>query len=124
MSIKHREHNRFPGEILIRDFSGQVAVRDIIGSWQILLEQNQITEATRGVINNITGCELQMDLESFKELISFLKSNEKFRRIKLAVISDDPRTIVFPTLGEKREQELKIKPFSTLDAAEEWILSS
>lgn len=63
-----------------------------------------------------------MNIESFDILLSYLKKQEYLSKIKLAVICDNPRTIVFPSLGERKEKELKIKPFSTMDAAVDWII--
>ena len=64
-----------------------------------------------------------MDMQSFDILISYLKKQDYLSKIKLAVICDNPRTIIFPTLGERQEQELQIKPFSTMEAAVDWILT-
>jgi hypothetical protein len=63
-----------------------------------------------------------MDMESFKTLIAYLKKEDSIKKIKLALISDNPETMVFPFLGENRESELKIKPFSTMEAAVNWII--
>jgi len=81
-----------------------------------------ISNATKGIINNISSCALHMDMDSFKVLINFLKTQDLLKKTKLAVICDNPKTIVFPALGESKEDELKIKPFSTMNAAVNWVL--
>lgn len=63
-----------------------------------------------------------MDMESFKILLTYLKKHENLKRIKLAVLCDHPKTIIFPALGESKEPERRIKPFSTMDAAVHWII--
>jgi hypothetical protein len=122
MSILYRKHEAYPDSILIRNFIEKINVSDIIDSWEYLIENKMITGTLKGVINNLQDCELQMDINSFKTLIAYLKRNDCLSKIKLAVICDNPKTIVFPMLGEKEEHELKIRPFSTLEAAVHWII--
>jgi hypothetical protein len=122
MSIFYKKHELYPEWILIRDFTEKVSVDEIIDSWEYLLETGMISSTVKGVINNLSGCDLRMDLTGFKTLTDYLKKKESLRRIKLAVICDNPKTIVFPVLGEFQEKELKIRPFTTLEAAVEWII--
>ena len=122
MSIAFIKYENFSDSILIRKFTESVEVSDIIGSWEYLLEQKMLTDSVKGVINDITDCELKMNMESFKTLIGYLKEHEIFKKIKLAVICDDPKKIVFPVFGSLNESELNIRPFATMDAAVEWIL--
>ena len=121
MSIIYEKCDSHPESILIRKFIGKVNACDIIDSWEFLIENKLIDEKIKGVINDLTGCELLMDMEGFKTLIDYIKKQDFIKIIKLAVISDSPKTIVFPFLGEKQEKEMKIKPFSTLKAAVDWV---
>ena len=123
MSIAYRKHHLYPKNIYIRDFAGRVDVVEIIQSWEFLLHHNLIHEEILGVINNLTDCQLDMDMNSFHTLIGYLKEHDQLYRIKLAVICDDPRMIVFPTLGAVQEKSLKIKPFASEEAAVEWIMT-
>ena len=122
MSIEYVKHDLYPESILIRNFIGKVDVNGIIDSWEYLNKNKLIDKKIKGVITNLTGCELIMDMESFKTLIAYLKKEDYIKKIKLAVISNIPETIVFPFLGEIQESELKIKPFSTMEAAVDWII--
>lgn len=123
MGIYYRKHERYPESILIRDFAGEVTVDEIIGSWKYLISNNMISDDTLGIINNLTNCDLQMDMAGFKDVINFMKTQDLLKKVKLAVICDDPKTIVFPALGEQKEDELKIKPFSTMNAAVDWVIA-
>ena len=123
MSIFYRKHELYPESILIRDFADKVSVENIINSWDTLLEQGMLTSNIKGVINNISGCELAMDLDSFYTLIDYIKSKDVLRSIKLAVVCNNPSMIVFPIMGETEVKELHIKPFSTIEAAVDWIMN-
>jgi hypothetical protein len=109
------------GVVLIRKFHGRVSVTEIISSWEYLIKNKLLTENHIGVINNLIDCKLEMDKDCFRQLIEYLKKNPIFFKIKLAVICDTPEKIVFPKIGERTIKELQIKPFSTYEAAVNWV---
>jgi hypothetical protein len=121
MTITYEKHKLYPESILIRKFTGKVGFKDIIDSWEYLCKNNLIDEKIKGIINDLMECELILDFESFTSLLSFMEKQDCLKRIKLAVITNNPKTIVFPFLGEKHKGEMKIKPFSTMQAAVDWI---
>jgi len=121
MSIKYDSHTE---SILIRNFVGKVTYQDIIDSWEYLHKNKLITKKIKGVINNFYDCELQMDLESFKNVLSYIKKQDFLKTIKIAVVSDSPKIIVFPFLANENQGDLKIKPFSTSEAAINWVLKN
>lgn len=122
MSITYKRHHLFPDYIYIREFRGRVGLEEIINSWEFLINNNLLNHSIKGVINDLADCRLDMNMDSFQVLIGYLKAHDQFTKIKLAVICDDPHIIVFPTLGEVREKSLKIKPFTSEEAAVEWII--
>jgi predicted HAD superfamily phosphohydrolase YqeG len=120
VSILYERHKDFPESILIRRFVDEVDVNKIIDSWKNLIESKMITDKTKGVINDLDNSKLNIDMESFKTLIRFLKEEPVLKKLKLAVVCNNPHTIVFPFLAEQ-EKNLMIKPFSTIENAIEWI---
>jgi len=122
MSIAYKRHSLYPDDIYIREFKGRVNVEEVIQSWEFLINNNLLNHNIKGVINDLGDCQLDIDMNSFHVLIAYLKTHDQFKKIKLAVICDDPHTIVFPALGEAREKSLKIKPFASEEAAVEWIM--
>lgn len=122
MSITHHKHDLYPETILIREFTGEISVDDNIDSWKYIEENKMINYQTKGIITILSECDLMMNLSSFDRLIAFLKQQQFLKGIKLAVVCDNPKTIIYPILGENKHSILKIKPFSTLKAAVEWIM--
>ena len=123
MGIQYKFHDDYPESILVRNFVDLVNVDDIIDSWEYLIASKLINDNIKGIINNLTGCSLDMNLESFRKLIEYLRAKDQLKKLKLAVICNDPKTIVFPTLGQQGELDLRIRPFSTERAAVNWIMS-
>lgn len=123
MSITYERHELYPESIFIRRFIGNISLNDIIDSWEYLRINKVIDDQIKGVINNLSECNLILDMESFKTLIAYLEKQNYLKDIKLAVIADTPKKIIFPVLGENNESGLKIRPFTTIKAAVDWILS-
>ena len=122
MNIQHKKYNLFPENILVRDFFDKVSAEDIIESWEIIIENKMITPTIKGVINDLTRCELDMDVNGFSTVIEYFKKHKEFKGVKLAVVCDSPGKLVFPMLGEHRYSEMQIKPFSSVEAAVSWII--
>ena len=121
MNVIYKKHDLYPESILIRKFIGKTTSSDIIDSWEYLCKNNLIDKNIKGVITDLLECDLNLDIESFKIVLDYMEKQDCLKEIKCAVISNNPSTIVFPFLGEKHKNELKIKPFSTTDAAVNWI---
>lgn len=123
MSILLKPHIDFPKEIIVRTFEGRVGFNQILDSWKSLKDHQLITKKTVGIINDLSKCDLQLDMNDFASIISYLKTQDYLKHIKLAVITDSPKVIVFPMLGETQEKTLNIKPFNTEKAAVGWIMN-
>lgn len=110
-------------KIINRCFCGKINLQDNIDSWNELFE-NVDFSTINGVLNDFTKAELTMELDEIYILLKFL--NEKLlnlSKVKLAVISLKPEIIVFPTLAQNDFPNLKIRPFSTREAALNWLIN-
>ena len=122
MTVDYKRHDLFPQNILIREFSGEVIVADIIESWEYFINNKLLDEKVKGVINNLLTCKLNVDMESFNTLMTYMKKQNYLNGVKVAVVCDKPETLVFPMLAEHRYAALQIKPFSSIKAAAVWII--
>jgi len=124
MPILSNTHNRHPETILFRQFEGEIQKEDIFESWKQIINNKTLNKNTKGIINNLNSCDFMLNMDDFNFLMKFLNKYESIKKIKIAVVADCPKKIIFPMLGEKQEKELNIKPFSSNEAAVEWILSN
>jgi len=122
MTILYSYHKDYPESILVREFVGAIGISDIVDSWKYILNSGMIRPETKGIINVLLDCVLDMNMDDFCVNIDFIRNNEQLRRLKLAVLCDDPKIMVFPTMGQHGEPDLKIRPFSTERAAINWII--
>lgn len=121
MKVKYEKLSSPKGNIFVRRFKEEVVFDDLTSSWEYLIDKNKLDDSVIGVINDLSCCELKLNKTSFKKLLSFLKDNPKLKNLPLAVYTLDPKNIVFPVMGSE-ETDLKIKPFSTMEAAVDWII--
>ncbi|MGV8946828.1 MAG: hypothetical protein ACOH1N_10405 [Lutibacter sp.] len=122
MNVIYKKHDLYPESILIRKFIGKANSSDIIKSWEYLCQNKLIDKNIKGVITDLLECELSLDMESFETVLDFMEKQDCIKEIKCPVISNNSKTIIFPFLSEKHRSNLKIKPFSTMEAAVNWII--
>lgn len=110
--------------ILIRTFKGIVTINDLLDSWKYIIEQELCSGDFKGVITDFRETDFQVEMIELRVLDAFFKENmESICHLSIAQIIDSPK-IAFPILLAKQYPHLRLKAFSTLKAAKEWILLS
>jgi hypothetical protein len=111
------------GKILIREIRGKVSFSEVYDSWLDLLDKEAFKPPLKGMINDFRGADLEVNVTDTRSIISLLlENNHIFNDVKVAVIVDSYKNIVFPMIVEKIAKEANVKPFSTFEAAKDWIL--
>jgi len=123
MSIVYKPHKKYPDSIFIREFYGKIKLNEILKSWVFLSEKILVDSSVKGLINNLLEAELEVDINDFEFIISQIIKLNFNKKIKIAVITVNPKTIVFPIMAESYNKDLNIKTFSSIEAAENWILN-
>jgi len=107
---------------LTRKFSGVLKIDEIINTWKYLIENKLKHKKYKGIINDFTNARLEMEIDDVEQLMNLFKENiDIFKDLKLAVIMSSPENIVFPAFAQNNST-FKIKPFSTISAAKDWML--
>ena len=65
--------------------------------------------------------EMEFSMETFQQLMVFVKSLPWVKKIKIAVIVDSASKIVYPMMASN-DKDLNIQPFSTFESARDWLL--
>ena len=93
----------------------------IIESWQYVIDHKLLGENQIGVISDFREVDFQIAMTDLELLKNYYDSHsELFERIKVAQIVDSPR-IVYPILYDLQYSKYNSRPFSTLEAAIDWI---
>ena len=108
--------------ILVREIKGKVTFMDIFNSWQHLVRDGWLNPSLTGIINDFRDMELDAEVSDVKEVIGLIENNfDVFKGLRIAVIVDSYKNIVFPMMVEKLSKKVMIKPFSTFEAAQDWV---
>jgi len=108
--------------ILIRKVRGRAEFSEIYCSWNDLIKNDKIKPVITGIINDFRDAELIMSITDVKKLITlFEEHTDIFGGLKIAVVVDSYKNIVFPIVGQKFTSKMEVRPFSTYEAAYDWI---
>lgn len=110
--------------ILYKYYYGEIHIQDISASWEYAFENNLLLENPKGYILDYRGATFAFKIKDHVQIANFYRENLKyFGNKRIAIITDNPKDIVIPSLVELKDDGYSSKPFSTLDAAIAWVLS-
>ncbi len=117
--IKYIDEKR----ILVREIRGKADFEEIFSSWKDLIAGGYFDPPVIGMINDFCGAELNVDISDMKRINVLLNEHpEVFKNIRVAVVVDSFKNIVFPMIVEKVSKQANVRPFSTVEAARDWAL--
>jgi len=108
--------------ILLRTVRGKAEFDDLYCSWNDMIKNKEIKPEIKGIINDFHDAELIMNISDVKKLITLFEANsEIFGGKRIAVVVDSYKNIVFPMVGQKFASRMEVRPFSTFEAAHDWV---
>jgi len=117
--IRYIENNG----ILVREARGKVTFDELYVSWKDMITTEKLNASLFGIINDFRELEIDAKISDVNNILKLIDENiDVFKEIKIAVVVDSYKNIVFPMMVEKISKKAQIKPFSTFDAARDWIL--
>ena len=107
--------------VIVRRFSGEVCIEDMTESWKLLLSSYPNLKEYKGILTTFLDAEIKHEDQNLNVLIEFLKDYlDQLKDLKIAVVMDTPMVTNTIIVGQQ-VKSLQIKPFSTVDAAMQWI---
>lgn len=119
-NVIHKIIKQDDNEYIFREFRGVVSVEDIMDSFVYILKENMISHDCRGILTDLRDAEIDFNMNTFKNLLIYIKSNPRLIGLKIAVVVDSAAKIVFPMMASN-EPGLLIQPFSTIELATKWM---
>jgi hypothetical protein len=110
--------------ILYKYYFGTITLDDIFTSWNDAISNNIIPKDTKGFILDYTKANFDLEFDELDKIPEYYKQHlDIFRNKKIAILTQSVRDIVYPILVEKKDSGYSSRPFYTLEAAIEWVLS-
>ena len=107
--------------ILFRTFTGAVSFKDIIDSWDYCINEELLAHDVVGCVSDFRAAQFVSNPRELDQFLAYMDQHDQFRHLRLAVLVDTPDKIVFPMIGESKLHNRIIKPFSTEEAALNWV---
>lgn len=110
--------------ILYKYYYGLITIEDIEASWNYAFENNLIPKQVKGFILDYRNSNFNIDIKEHVAIVDFYKKHlDIFGGFKIAIITSESKDIVIPILVRAKDKGYVSKPFSTLNAAINWVLS-
>tara|TARA_R110001583_G_scaffold82139_2_gene218274 strand:+ start:12880 stop:13263 length:384 start_codon:yes stop_codon:yes gene_type:complete len=121
MNVKYSYIDCQNSRILLRVFKNEISIDDVIESLKEILEKDMLSGNTLGIITDLRGVTIEVNIKVFKKISRFLKANPEMYKYKLAALTDSPKQVVLATIANKVSSKLTVKPFSTFEACVKWM---
>lgn len=109
--------------ILFKYYYGSITIEDIESSWKDAFENNLIPEKVKGFVLDYRNSRFNIKTEEYVKIAAFYKQHlEVFSGYKIAIITVQAKDIIIPILVESKDEGYRSKPFSTIEAAIDWVL--
>lgn len=123
MNNKFKYHFNNSLKILFKYYYGHITINDIESSWEYAFKNNLIPKDTKGFVLDYTNATLDMKPDEHTAIADFYKKHiEIFRNYKIGIVTDNPKDVVIPILVETKDDGYESSPFSSMEAAIEWVL--
>jgi hypothetical protein len=110
-------------KIFYKHYLGVVTYLDFESSWLNVIKDNVFPTETRGFLLDYRNALFNVSLnEAYKIADFFLSHLNIFGNKKIAFIASTPEQIVLPMLLSEYDMNYQSRPFSTIEAAESWII--
>lgn len=108
--------------IFTKQHFGRVTVEDIVSSWEYAFENCLIPEGVTGFVVDFQKASLDMKIPDHLRVSGFYaKHLDILGGFKYAVLVSTPRDMVMPVLISTQDKGYITRPFSTLEAALDWL---
>jgi len=110
-------------KIFYKQYSGEISYNDFEASWLFAIQNHKFPSETRGFLLDYRQATLAVSLnEAYKIADFFIKNLHIFSNKKIAFIASTPEQIIIPMLLHEYDFNYQSRPFSTIEAAESWII--
>jgi hypothetical protein len=107
--------------IIIRRFAGEVCFADMMESWEKLLDTYENLQDYKGILTTYLDADIKNEGTNLNVMVEFLRAYvDRLKNLKIAVVENTP-LVTNTIIVSQRVKSLQIKPFSTVEAAMNWI---
>ena len=110
-------------EVLFRSYDGQLTAGFEIEMLKYAVENGLINKNVRGMVLDMTSAHFNMEISEVRKIVDYVSADISLSSLKFAIIADTAEKVIFPLVGGIYKEQVKVRPFSTENAAIKWILT-
>lgn len=109
-------------KILTKKYLGDINIELLRNSWVWAFEDNIIPSKTKRFVLDYSEAVMKITVKESSEIADFYKDHLKyFKGAKFALLTNTPHNVVISTLLYRSSDGYISKPFSTYEAAINWL---
>ena len=125
MNTKYKFENDHTNKIFYKHFFGTITIEDILTSWDEAITERIIPVGTKRFIINFKYGTAIYKPENPKLLANYYNGRpETFKGARIAIVTVKPEDIIVPMLLKQEKGLFSLAPFSTEEAAIEWVMET
>ena len=110
--------------ILYKTYHGSITLDDIFKSWDEVILKGLVPKETVGFILDYRGANFNIQIKEYTRIPDYYKQHlDIFGGLRIAIVTTSRKDIIIPTLVEFEDEGYYSRPFYTIDAAVNWVLS-
>lgn len=114
----------YKGKILFKRYYGYISLEDIKDSWLRAMNERLIPKEALGFVLDYREAHFNFDPRRHTELTDFYREySNVFSKKRIAFVTESPDDIVYPILIQTQDNGYESRPFSTIEAAVDWVSS-
>lgn len=109
--------------IVFKSYFGLITVNDVKESWLYAIEKDIFPAETIGFVLDYRAAQFDIEPGQHVEIPEFYQQNPNvFGNKRIAIVTVNPEDVVYPMLIRLLDQGYESRPYSTMDAAIQWVL--
>jgi len=108
--------------IFYKYYSGNLSYNDFESSWLYIINNQLFPGGTKGILIDYRKALVQFPIDEAYRISTFFNCNlHIFNNQKIAFVTSTPEQIILPELVREYASNYQSRPFSTIEAAEDWL---
>lgn len=113
----------YKDSIVFKSYFGLITVNDVKKSWLDAFEKKLFPEKNIGFVLDYRAAHFDIEPGRHIEIPKFYREHpDVFENKRIAVVTEKPEDVVYPMLIRLQDRDYESRPFSTMNAAINWVL--
>jgi hypothetical protein len=120
-SDRMRFHYNEKRRVMIRRFSGNVSLEEVVDSLNEVIRNGIFIEKVKGLLLDCSNAHLDFSATEYRQIVNYFVENiDFFKKFKLGFVANTPHNIVIAMLIEQADDRYIFRPFTSIEAAMVW----